>query len=686
MKTKKNKKIKGKKVNKALLNFSTISNLKIKTKLMTAFIILSTVPLAIMGFSTYSQAKNAISYEVGNFSGELIKQIGTNIDLKLSAIQDSSGVVFSNREILELFAKTRYKDKFEQLKDKGQVEGFLQGVNFANSDLAGITVHRNGIIDFEAGDIDPNFENLFQESGSYEKILESETEYTWLTDLDPTYRQLYLARTIRSFSSSKRVGVLVMAIETEVFANLFNTMTLVEGTNLALVNEQGQVFWGSNSEGIGTQIEGEYSSVLGQEKQSDVLSLDKNIVSYAKARNGWQVLLEVPEKTLMQRMNKVGKMSIIYGLICILVAVLISMLIARSIATPIQTLMKLMKEAEQGNLTVYSTIDNKSEIGQLSASFNKMIKNIKQLIRDTKLMGEDVMSDTDLASELIQNNSLISHEISIAIEAISDGASEQAKDAERTMGVMQDLSKGIEEVSVSVGSVQQVVENSEVVGNNVVKVLEQLNQKTTQSAEISKFIQTTIKSLYENTTEIVNIVRLIESISSQTNLLSLNASIEAARAGEAGKGFVVVAAEVRKLAEQSKDATSSIEEIILSIQKDTSEAVRFVEQGNIIYQEQEESVMQTNDAFGEIASSLNEITEQINIINQEVEDINGYRNHAIDAVSSIATVAEESAASTEQIMASSQEQAASTERVTQVAGNLKETVKKLSIAIEQFQL
>lgn len=91
MKTKKNKKIKGKKVNKALLNFSTISNLKIKTKLMTAFIILSTVPLAIMGFSTYSQAKNAISYEVGNFSGELIKQIGTNIDLKLSAIQDSSG-------------------------------------------------------------------------------------------------------------------------------------------------------------------------------------------------------------------------------------------------------------------------------------------------------------------------------------------------------------------------------------------------------------------------------------------------------------------------------------------------------------------------------------------------------------------------------------------------------------------
>ncbi len=254
------------------------------------------------------------------------------------------------------------------------------------------------------------------------------------------------------------------------------------------------------------------------------------------------------------------------------------------------------------------------------------------------------------------------------------------------MEIMRSLSEGIQEVSHSIETIRGVVVDSEEIGEEVIKVMDELNKKTSESVNISSFIQTTINSLYDNTKEISNIVRIIENISSQTNLLSLNASIEAARAGDAGKGFVVVATEVRKLAEQSKDATKSIEKIILSIQNDTHEAVKFVEQGNVIYKEQEESVIRTNDAFEDISTSLRSIARQMEVVDQGIKGINQYREQAIDAVSNIAAIAEESSASTQEIMAASQEQATSTGRVSRVAKNLKDEVEKLNKSMERFEL
>ncbi len=409
------------------LKSSAMSNLRINTKLMVVLIVLSILPLSIIGFSTYFQAKHAISYEVGNFSGELIKQIGENINLKLLAIEDSATLVFSNKEIQRFLSKSKYEDQFEKLKEESQIEDILRGVHIANSDISGITVHKDGELKFSMGDISEVFVELFKERGLYQEIIKSEKGYMWIADLDPEYKQLYLAHSIRSVASTKIIGVVVMAINTEVFSNIFNTLTLSEETNLLLMNELGEIFWGSSQESIGTYVKDKYSSTNDDEKESGVFSLDNNIVSYARVDNRWNVILEVPERILMQRMDVVRKTSLGYGILCAICTILISVIISRSIASPIQKLMKLMKRAERGDLTVYSTIDNMSEIGQLSISFNKMVNNIKQLINDSKIMGESVMLDTALTSELIQKNSIISNEISVAIEAIANGTNEQAK-------------------------------------------------------------------------------------------------------------------------------------------------------------------------------------------------------------------------------------------------------------------
>ncbi len=348
--------------------------------------------------------------------------------------------------------------------------------------------------------------------------------------------------------------------------------------------------------------------------------------------------------------------------------------------------MFLMKDAEQGNLTIQSDILNNSEIGQLSYSFNNMIDNIRRLLLDTKKSADSVFTDTKTITQASRQSVMISQEVGSAMESIANGASEQAKDAQKAMENIGRLSSDIEQVTDSINNVQNVIGVSKQVGKSALYTLDDLNHTTSEAVEISGDIHNNIGSLNSKIKEIVKVLELIQNISNQTNLLSLNASIEAARAGAAGKGFVVVATEVGKLAEQSKDATELIAGIIDQIQNETQETVEFVERGNTIYKAQEIAVKKTNKAFEDMTESLEEIVMQILIVDGAVGKISESKDSTISTVEAIAAVAEESAASTEEVMAAGQEQAASSEQVAGVALSLADTVDNLNQAIDKFTL
>lgn len=173
------------------------------------------------------------------------------------------------------------------------------------------------------------------------------------------------------------------------------------------------------------------------------------------------------------------------------------------------------------------------------------------------------------------------------------------------------------------------------------KQLDQVIEQTLSLKNSVNDIKTSISSLEANSREIGDIVSVITSIAEQTNLLALNAAIEAARAGEHGKGFSVVAAEVRKLAEQTKDSSSDIKELVASTTKQIEEVVNQINDVNNKTLSANQNVQDTVNSFDEILAASNASKEQNERNNQEMIKFTSALKEIGEAGQKVAELADE---------------------------------------------
>ncbi|HEX3045291.1 MAG TPA: methyl-accepting chemotaxis protein, partial [Bacillota bacterium] len=276
--------------------------------------------------------------------------------------------------------------------------------------------------------------------------------------------------------------------------------------------------------------------------------------------------------------------------------------------------------------------------------------------------------------------------ISSVAEEISKGTTVQTTEAENTASKMGELADKISGAATKSREVEKIAASARELSITAKDIIAKLVQRAKEADQITNIITTDIKEMNSRAEEIRMITELISNIAEQTNLLALNASIEAARAKEFGKGFAVVANEVTKVATQSQETAVTINDILMNIQSKSINSAENAAKAHKAVEEQLSAVQQAQKTFDEIIVAMDTAVRRIEEVNQMIKHIDDFKQDTMNAIISISTISEETAASSEEVTASTQEQVAFAEHIRDLASDLIEMSSKLEKAITQFKV
>jgi methyl-accepting chemotaxis protein len=407
--------------------------------------------------------------------------------------------------------------------------------------------------------------------------------------------------------------------------------------------------------------------------------------SYTTIPNtNWRLAVTLPKKEMTEAIDKLTVLVSILVLVLLVVTVIVILYATGSITKPIVRLSKMADEMAHGDLTHRVDIQSNDEIGLLAGSFNTMGDNLSQLVSQIRaLTGEVYQTATDM-NESATKTEDIAGQINQAINSLAEGAEQQSSSVSASVHQITQMADSITLISSNISSVTQA---SETIGKMVEKGQDAVTlqgSKMVENTHATANVSVAIKSLDEMVKEIGQIVEVIDSIASQTNLLALNAAIEAARAGEQGRGFAVVADEVRKLAEQSSNATGKIGESIKEIITRTEKAVHETSRAEKAVHEQEATVKEVVEIFRNIRNSIEQMRHQFTEVNQKTIGISKQADGIRESIDMISNVVEVNAAGSEEVAASTEQQVNTLSNVSQLASRVAELVTELQHAVDRF--
>ncbi|SHH77382.1 methyl-accepting chemotaxis protein [Clostridium magnum] len=376
----------------------------------------------------------------------------------------------------------------------------------------------------------------------------------------------------------------------------------------------------------------------------------------------------------------------ILGLILIVFVSILIVSTYKGITKFIEQFKTLMDRAENGDLTIKGEIYKKDELGQLTEKFNKFIGKIRSLIYEAKDTSVTVAASSNEIMRTSDEVSRSAEEVAVTITDLAESALKQAELAEQSNKAVNGVVEGLNRITGNTEYINELAKKTMETVVNGTTTLKQQSDRMANTKKTSQNVTDVISDLSVKSNEIGKVVEFISGITEQINLLSLNASIEAARAGEAGRGFTVVANEVKKLAELSKESTQKISNLISEVQNDIEKAVIEVTNTKISVEEQATSLKSTDDSFNLIQKSIFEMANKIKEVADETKEINEKAVLVEKSINNIVTIIEKNASGTEDVASATEEQTASIEEVASSMNQLAELSNNLQKSLNKFNL
>lgn len=402
----------------------------------------------------------------------------------------------------------------------------------------------------------------------------------------------------------------------------------------------------------------------------------------------WSVQTVLPRTVIVAPFARIVVFTLIASAVMVVLMGLVTAFFVYRHINPLTRIQKSMEMAASGDLTEQVDVSRlkQDEIGSVATSYNHMLSQTNEALVEVLSASSRLTESSSQVNHAFEEIVASSQEVSVATEEIAQGASKQSEDTEETSHRMGDLANQITAISTLSENMDDLSRQTVESTQNGLAEVDRLREQNELANRMNEQVEQQMTALTDKISGINHVITSIQDITAQTNLLALNASIEAARAGEHGKGFAVVAEEVRKLAEQSSSETGTIQQTVQEILDQSKATVDVIAQNTKSMKTQSESVASTEKSFALNAQLTDEMNKSIAELSANLSEMISHKDQAVLAIQSVSAVSEETAASAEQVSASSIAQQQELERVAGSVQQMSRIASELQEVVERFEL
>lgn len=470
----------------------------------------------------------------------------------------------------------------------------------------------------------------------------------------------------------------------------------MDSSYVYVVKNDGTMLYHPTKEKVGQPVENAVIKGVVQQLQdgkkpgTTVVEYDFNgttkYSAYTILNNENILVLTADESEALAGITTVTGVAVGISAIVVLIAIIISFIMGRRLMRPLVKVSTIIEDVANGNIEAdFSVVkESNDEIGLIIEKMKELTQSLGSIVGKIRNSSDTMSSNSYELNDTSSQTLAANNEISKAVEDVAEGSTGMAASISKINENLLEMSNETKDINASVDEIKNqtvAVQDSSKIMNDKIKSMQDSSHKMDEGiSAISKRIETV------NTTvdKVSNIVSVIEEISSETNLLSLNASIEAARAGDAGKGFAVVAQEIRVLSDNTNTELENIKQIISSLVEECRYCVQA--SGTIVEDnaKQKEEIKAVLDEFGSLDEQIQKTAEKADEIEELVTAMIELNDDITKSSNSLTDVSAANAAATEEMNANIEELNAMMHGVSEMAGHMNDESDGLKEALSFF--
>lgn len=483
------------------------------------------------------------------------------------------------------------------------------------------------------------------------------------------------------------------------YANNLSDVKLegMDSAYMYVVQNDGTMLYHPTKEKVGQPVENAVIKGVVQQLQDGkkpgtaVVEYDFNgttkYSAYTILNNENILVLTADESEALAGITTVTGVAVGISAIVVLLAIIICFILGRRLMRPLVKVSTIIEEIANGDINAdFGMVkETNDEIGLIIEKMKELTQSLGNIVGKIRNSSDTMSANSYELNDTSSQTLAANNEISKAVEDVAEGSTGMAASISKINENLLEMSNETKDINESVNEIRNqtvAVQDSSKIMNDKIKSMQNSSQKMDEGiSAISKRIETV------NTTvdKVSNIVSVIEEISSETNLLSLNASIEAARAGDAGKGFAVVAQEIRVLSDNTNTELENIKQIISSLVEECRYCVQA--SGTIVEDnaKQKEEIKAVLDEFSALDEQIQKTAEKADKIEELVTAMIELNDDITKSSNSLTDVSAANAAATEEMNANIEELNAMMHGVSEMAGHMNDESDGLKEALSFFR-